>query len=366
MGARLLASAGMEPLRTSFPVCSRIAYLNAGSDGPLPSAAVEAARAEVARQDAEGRTIAHFHRRHDLMEELRAAYGSVLGVPAGEVALTASTSEGLARVLLGLDLAPGDEVLTARSEHPGLIAPLRALQATGVSIRVVDLADIAGAVTDATTIVACSQVDWITGAVAPAALADVDVPVIIDGAQGIGAIATDVRALGCAAYAAPGQKWLCGADGTGLLWLEPGFAEQVRPVMPTTWNLEDPGDGWSSALKADASRHDTFSLPAEILVTTIASIGVLADYGWDRVHAEGPALAARLADLLREAGRTVADRGDTTLVTFEDPDPVATADRLAAAGISIRSLPNSSYLRVSTGAWNDEDDLDRLLSALSG
>jgi selenocysteine lyase/cysteine desulfurase len=356
----------MESLRTQFPICDRIAYLNAGSDGPLPRAAVEAAQAEIARIDDEGRTVAHFYRRADLMAELREAFAGALGTPAEEIALMSSTSEGLARVLLGLDLAPGDEVLTARTEHPGLIAPLRALHAQGVAVRAVDLADIADAVTEDTTLVACSHVDWLTGKLAPAALAEVDVPVLLDGAQGVGAIPTDVRELGCAAYAAPGQKWLCGADGTGFLWLEPGFADEVRPVMPTIWNLEDPKDGWDSPLRAGALRHDTFSLAAEVVTTTIASIGVLSAHGWDAVHEAGAALAATLAERLRDAGRTVRDRDRTTLVTFEDPDPVATAERLAGQGISVRSLPNSPYLRASVGAWNDESDLDRLLSALSG
>ena len=65
----------------------------------------------------------------------------------------------------------------------------------------------------ATTLVAASHVNWITGEIAPD-LADVGVPVILDGAQGSGAVPVDVQALGCAAYAAAGQKWLC---GTGFI-----------------------------------------------------------------------------------------------------------------------------------------------------
>ena len=70
-----------------------------------------------------------------------------------------------------------------------------------------------------------------------------------------------------------------------------------------------------------------------------------------------------LADRLRERGRTVADRGPTTLVSWEDDDPEATRDRLAGAGIMVRNLPGTRSLRASVGAWNDEDDLDRLVTA---
>jgi len=354
----------MDSLRACFPVCDRIAYLNAGSDGPLPEAAVAAARAMLDDELLDGRTFEHFGRRAELGGELRAAFAEVLGAPATEVAVTTSTTEGLARVLVGLDLGPGDEIVTAEDEHPGLVVPLRALQARGVTVRAVPFADLADAVRPSTTLVACSHVNWFTGALAPAALAEVDVPVVLDGAQGLGAVPTDVRALGCSAYAAPGQKWLCGADGTGALWLEPAFMERVRPALAASWNLEDPSDAWGSELRADASRHDTFAIAAEVVVTTLAAIGVLAGAGWEHVLERGPALADRLVEGLIQRGLEVVPRDRTTLVTWHDADPVATHARLTAAGVSVRHLPGMPHLRASTGAWNDESDLERLLDAL--
>jgi L-cysteine/cystine lyase len=60
----------------------------------------------------------------------------------------------------------------------------------------------------------------------------------------------------------------------------------------------------------------------------------------------------------------VAPRGRSTLVAFEFPEPPETRQRLAAAGVAVRDLPGTPYLRASVGAWNDESDLERLLSAL--
>jgi L-cysteine/cystine lyase len=71
-----------------------------------------------------------------------------------------------------------------------------------------------------------------------------------------------------------------------------------------------------------------------------------------------------LAGRLAERGLTVAPRGATTLVSWEQPEPAATRDRLAEAGILIRDLPGTPYLRASLGAWNDEGDVERLLAAL--
>jgi len=82
------------------------------------------------------------------------------------------------------------------------------------------------------------------------------------------------------------------------------------------------------------------------------------------VHARAQSLAATLADRLSEAGHRVAPRDQTTLVAWEDSDPPATRDRLAAGGVIVRDLPGTPYVRASVGAWNDEGDLDRLLGAL--
>ena len=228
-------------------------------------------------------------------------------------------------------------------------------------MRAVPLAHVAEAVTPDTTLVAVSHVSWIGGEVAPAALAELDVPVILDGAQGAGAIHVDVRALGCVAYAASGQKWLCGADGTGFAWLDPAFAAKLALVTPGYVAMTDPSAGLQGGFKDTAERFDTPALPREAVALSLAAIELLESAGWEEVQTRAAAQARRLADALRERGRAVRPRGATTLVSWEDPYAEQTRDRLAAAGVVVRDLPGRALLRASVGAWNDEDDLARLL-----
>jgi selenocysteine lyase/cysteine desulfurase len=352
-------------LRSEYPVLERVAYLNAGTDGPLAAAAVRAAREELEAALGEGRATAHFERRFALQGELRAGYARMMGCEVADVALTTSTSEGIGAVMAGLDLGPGDEIVSSDQEHPGVIGPLKAARDRGADVRLVPFPELADAVRATTTLVACSHVGWISGEVAPAELGYAGVPVILDGAQGAGAVPVDVRALGCAAYAAAGQKWLCGADGTGMLYVAPQWRERIRPVSPSYVCFEDTTRGLDSPYKDDARRYDTPSLSREAVALSLAALQVLERHGVDDILAHGPRQAAALAARLAESGRTVAPRGDTTLVAWEDPDPERTRDRLAAAGVTIRNLPARPLLRASVGAWNDESDLDRLLAALS-
>ena len=122
----------------------------------------------------------------------------------------------------GLRLREGDEILTSDQEHPGLLAPLGlARRRNGVSVRLVPFDRLAEHVGPGKTrLIACSHVSWVSGQVVDArSLAATGVPVLLDGAQGLGAVPVDVSALGCQFYAASGQKWLCGPEGSGCLFV---------------------------------------------------------------------------------------------------------------------------------------------------
>jgi selenocysteine lyase/cysteine desulfurase len=352
-------------LRAEFPVLSDRAYLNAGTCGPLPHASVRASLEMLDRGASLGRAKEYVDTLLDLRDRQRAAYAGVLGAEVADVALTTCTSDGVVRVLAGMELGPGDEVLTAPDEHPGLLGPLTTLRSRrGVDIRAVPFADLADAVGPRTKLVACSHVSWVTGSVRPSGLASLDIPVLLDGAQGVGAVAFSVGELGCAFYAGSGQKWMCGPIGSGMLWVAPEWQSRVAPVGATYVNLEKANDGLAAELHPDARRYDSPGMGPETVAGALAAHDVLAAYGWPSVYERATSLAALLASRLQDAGRTVAPRGETTLVSFEDADPEATRDRLAQAGITVRHLPGTSYVRASVGAWNDESDLERLLAAL--
>jgi selenocysteine lyase/cysteine desulfurase len=353
-------------LRAEFPVLRRLAYLNAGTDGPLPSLAVRAAAQEFEREAELGRAMAHFERRSELNGKLRSAYARALGCEAVDVALTSCTSEGIANVVSGMTLAGGDEILTSDEEHPGLLGALSAVrELRGVSIREVPLEQIAEAVGPRTRLVACSHVGWVSGLLAPAELANLDVPVLLDGAQGVGAVEVDVRALGCDAYAGAGQKWLCGPDGLGMLYVRPGLREQLGVFRRGYPNLADPDAGVNARLHEDARRFDSMSLSAEAVACGLAAIELFESHGWAAVHERARTLASKLAAAIAERGREIAPRGETTLVSFTSVDPPEERAHLAERGCVVRNIPGRPWLRASVGAWNDEDDLDRLLASLA-
>jgi L-cysteine/cystine lyase len=354
----------VEQLRAEFPLLERVAYLNAGTNGPVPRRAADAAAASLRAQADAGRGgRAFFEATQGRADDLRGDVAPLLGCGADEVALTTSTTDGVNAALTALELRPGDEVLTSDEEHPGLLAPLAmASRRRGVRLRVVPFADLADAVTPGTRLVACSHVSWKTGRIVDAAgLAATGTTVLLDGAQGLGAVSVDVRALGCHFYAASGQKWLCGPNGIGYLYVRGELVESLPAPWPGYHALADAAEPLESPLKDDASRLSTGYPAPHQVEFALAALGVV---GAPEASDAAIRAAGALADLLAARGVAVAPRGESTLVSFEVPDPEDFTARAAEAGVVVRGLPGTPWARASVGAWTNDDDLERLMDAL--
>jgi selenocysteine lyase/cysteine desulfurase len=359
-----------DPLRSEFPVLERLSYLNAGTNGPAPRRGVEAARAALAEQAESGRgDDAYVEAAVTRFEKLRRRAARLLGCEPGELAITGSTTDGVNTVLSALDLGPGDEVLTSDEEHPGVLVPLAAGRARrGFDVRVAPLEELAGAVGPRTRLVACSHVSWHTGRVVDAAeLAATGVQVLLDGAQGLGAVPVDVRELGCDFYAASGQKWLCGPNGLGYLFVRGERIAELPPPWPGFGALADPARPLDFDLHDEARRFDTLGFPAPHQAAwALAALDVLEGYGIGRAHARALGLASHLAAALADRGLRVAPRGHSTLVSWEVDDPKEAVGRLRERDVIVRDLPGSPYVRASVGAWNGEEELDRLAELAAG
>lgn len=352
-------------LRGEFPVLDRLGYLNAGTNGPVPRAGARAACERLQRELDEGRAaLPYWHALGALGDELRARLARLLRCEPGEVALTHSTTEGVNVVLSALDLGPGDELLTTDEEHPGVLAPLAATaRRSGASVRAVPFDAVAGEVHARTRLVACSHVSWVTGAVVDTGgLAASRAPVLLDGAQGLGAVRTDMRALGCDFYAASGQKWLCGPSGTGCLFVRAGRLADLTPAFAGYESLSDPGRASELPLHPDARRLDRGPGVGPMWAWWLASTDVLAAAGWRAVHGRATDLAGHLAARLAERGLDVAPRGRSTLVAWRDPDAAAAVERLAGEGIVVRDVPGCGLVRASVGAWTSEEEIERLVA----
>jgi L-cysteine/cystine lyase len=355
----------VDEARAEFPVLERLAYLNAGTNGPLARRTIEAMAAQQRADLEDGRGgPAYFERVLALRDEVRAKLAATVGVPVENLSLATSTTNGCNIVLAGLDLTPEDEVVTTDGEHFGLLGALAVSPARVRIAKVRELPpeDALGVlldqVTPRTRLFALSQVCWMSGNRFPAAelREETGLPVLVDGAQSAGAIALDASQLDFYAFSC--QKWLCGPDGTGgLVVADP---ERLGIAAPSYLSQES-YEELEFVARPGAARFDPGWTPPPSLAGLSAALDLAPAGRFERVLE----LAARCRQLLADRFDIVTAPGQATLVTFRvEEDPAEVVQRLYDHGVIVRDIPKLGWIRVSCGWWTNEEDLTRLLACL--
>jgi L-cysteine/cystine lyase len=357
-----------EAARAMYPVFDRYAYLNAGSSGPLARATADAVAEERARDLEHGRSGPPFYdRMHAARADVRRAIAAEIGVSPEHVALTRATTDGCNIVVHGLGLRPGDEVVTSDSEHFGLLG---ALNVSGARVRAAQLRErpAAGAlealldeVTPRTRLIAVSHVLWTTGHVLPVheLKEESGLPVLVDGAQSVGAIPVEVGELDF--YTVSCQKWLCCPDSSGGLYVRDPDA--LRLTLPSYFSQRSYEPDGSFAPTEGAARFDSGWLAVGLLAGIRAALGLHPEWRFERARE----MAARCRELLAERVEVVTEPDQATLVSFRvDQDTKDVVARAYDQGVVIRDLPGTGLLRASCGYWTSEHDLERLVAAVSG
>jgi L-cysteine/cystine lyase len=216
-------------------------------------------------------------------------------------------------------------------------------------------------VTPRTRLLALSHVLWTTGQLMPLheLKAETGLPILVDGAQSVGAILVDVGDLEF--YTVSCQKWLCGPEPTGALYVRD--PEALRVALPTYLSQQRIERDGSFEPTPGALRFDFGWLATPELAGLEAALDAAPEWRFERA-AE---MARRCREVLSAAGFDVVGGAEEgTLVSFRAPgDPVEDAARAYAAGVIVRELPGTGWLRASCGWWTSEEDLERLVDCLA-
>ena len=152
-------------------------------------------------------------------------------------------------------------------------------------------------------------------------------------------------------YTVSGQKWLCGPETTGALYV--ADHERLRPRMQS----------FAATMLQDTGRLRVVHLAPAMVAGLLAALEDVPEWGIERAAD----MVARCREALVAAGIDVrTEAGQGTLVSFRVPgDPPEVVKAAGVAGVVIRNLPDG-WLRASVGWWNDETDIARLVAFLAG
>lgn len=320
-----------------------------------------------------------------------------------EIAVTESTTMGLAVVLRGIALHEGDEILTTVHEHYTALQTLRCkAESDKVSIRHISLYEDAKSVTKEqilsrilsqissnTRLVALTWVHSCSGVKLP--IKDIcreiakcnatrsekeAILVSVDGLHAFGVEDFNIHDLGCDYFIAGCHKWLFGPRGTGIVWASSRGWQKLVPIMTSfkwdafwPWfNQKNPSDSCAKAWLCTPGGFQAFEHrwalgEAFELHRTIGK----------------NAIANRVTELNRYCKEQMSAMPNITLHTPVCPDlsagmicfdvkgktPHEAVEALLLQKIVTGQTPyQKSVCRLTPGLLNNEQDLDRALEAL--
>ncbi len=377
----------LQHIRQEMPATTAYMYLNTGTFGPMPTCTLQAMQDRLQYEWRKGRIGTEaFDETKALYTNVRNSIARLLNAAMQEIALTNNTGEGMNIISYGFNWQAGDEVITTNHEHTNGLAPLYQLRDRyGIVIRIADLGPqgdypvleaVSNLLTPRTRLIDISHVLWTTGATLDIRSIgqmgrEHAIPVLIDGAQSAGAIPVDVKELDVDFYAIPMQKWLCGPDGSGALYIRHESEHYITPTYVGYRSVKhEKGIEWE--LEESAQRFDPGGRQPASLAGAAASLSWLEEFvGYKWLFERISSLHTYACHAFKTIpGLTLLTPkpGASGLVTFKiegcyDVDEVV--KRLKEEhNIYIRSIPSIEALRVSTGFYNTEEEIDTLVHAL--
>jgi selenocysteine lyase/cysteine desulfurase len=243
------------PIQEAFDIDRSIINLNNGGAHPAPRIAMNALHRYL--DFANGApTINSWGFIRPRKERLRQEIAALFGCSPEEIAITRNVTEALEIAELGIDLKPGDEVLTTTHDYPSMKnALLQREKRDGIVVKMFsfpyppknkkELADLFEQnVTPKTKMILCCHITNTTGQIFP--IKDIcqmarkrGIDVVIDGAHAFGQFDFKQKDLDCDIYGANLHKWIGAPIGTGFLYVKKEKIKKIWPLFAAPDPLSD-------------------------------------------------------------------------------------------------------------------------------
>lgn len=371
-------------VRELFPHTRNITYFNSAAVGPF-STAVQAAVEEHLQM----RVISEkddSHTGFGTADELRGIYAGLVGAEHRHIGLGMNTSFGLNLAAYGLPLVAGDEILVSDIEFPAAVYTAKAAAAArGLTVKFVksvdrrfDLDEFEKAITTKSRMLMISFVQFFNGyKIDLAAVGKIckehDLFFVVDGIQGMGAEAIDVRSLGIDIFASGCQKWMLSPQGCGFFYVSDDVRDKITPPF-MSWVGADWKMQYTDMFHYDKPYFETarrFEMGYYAVLNFVgmkAAVRPFVDLGITEIQRHNHALIDRLADYIRSnpyyrITSTLEPKHRSSIFTFSCSDLELLHKELLSRRIIL--VRREGSIRVSVHLYNNEADIDILIETMA-
>ncbi len=234
-------------IQSAYTVDRTIINLNNGGVSPSPRVVQDAMRRYLELSN-NAPTYSMWQLVEPNIESVRRRLAASFGCDPEEMAITRNASESLEICIFGLDLKPGDEVLTTTQDYPRMLNSWKQrARRDGIKINMIsfpvpppsmdDLYDrFARAITPRTKVILVCHITNLTGQIFPIKRIcqlgrERGIEVIVDGAHAFAHFPFQHADLDCDYYGTSLHKWLCAPHGTGFLYVRKSKIKTLWPLM---------------------------------------------------------------------------------------------------------------------------------------
>src|ERR1051326_1556310 len=234
-------------IRNCFTIDRNVINLNNGHVSPAPLVVQDAMRRYLEYSDM-GPWHTLINNLERQIESVRRRLAAAAGCDAEEMAITRNSSESLENAQYGVDLKPGDEVLTTNQDYPRMLTTFRQRERReGIVLKTISfpvpppsMDDLYNrferAVTPKTKLILVCHITNRTGQIFPVKricqMAHArNIPVIVDGAHAFSHFPFKISDLDCDYYGVSLHKWTYAPVGTGFLYVRRSRIASTWPLM---------------------------------------------------------------------------------------------------------------------------------------
>ncbi|MEW5977931.1 MAG: aminotransferase class V-fold PLP-dependent enzyme [Acidobacteriota bacterium] len=242
-------------IQQAFTLDRTIVNLNNGGVSPSPRIVQEAMRRYLELSN-QAPAYTMWTLLEPQIESVRTRLAAAFGCDAEEMAITRNASESLETCILGLDLRPGDEVLTTNHDYPRMLTTWQQRERRdGIVLKKIsfptppssldELSDrFEKAITPKTRVILFCHITNLTGQIFPVRQIcrmgrEHGIEVIVDGAHAFAHFPFQHEDLDCDYYGTSLHKWLLAPHGTGFLYVRKSKIPKLWPLMAAPESMQD-------------------------------------------------------------------------------------------------------------------------------